>query len=268
VLPQLPQPEIISETTITPTIRRVSNTSETDEDAANTSITEENTSNTANTSPSIPEETIPYADSLWQTFHIQDQTLTLWTLSTTLKTTMSQTDLHLQDIATARIQYDCLISLYKRMLDTNRKLRTSCQRAINQHQAVVQKQTQLHNASNFILENNDTLITKSLSFLTATSTSYHTLQAQCEAALAQAKQSSISQQGKHIPKNSDLCKELEVAVTLNKDIGTVIENIEAVNGLLGCHKRDIDVMVEGLNEEIVGLVSKRGSGGLRRLFCF
>jgi hypothetical protein len=267
VLPQLPQPEIISEITITPTIRRVSNTSETDEDAANTSITEENTSNTANTSPSIPEETIPYADSLWQTFHIQDQTLTLWTLSTTLKTTMSQTDLHLHSIETARIKHDCLISLYKGIQDTNRKLRTSCQRAISQHQALTQKQTQLLNASSFILEQNDTLITKSLTFLTDTPTPCN-LQAECEATLAHAKQSSISQQDKHIPKCSDLCKELEVAVTLNKDIGTVIENIEAINGLLGSHKRDIDVKVDGLNEEIVGLVSKRGLGGLRRLFCF
>jgi hypothetical protein len=270
-LPQLPQSETICkvgpETTMTPTIRKVSDTSETEEDAANSSTTEEDAPDTAQARPPIPEETIPYADSLWQTFHIQDQTLTLWTLSTTLKTTMSQTDLHLQDIETSRIKYDCLITLYKGILDTNRKLRTFCLRAMDHHQALVQKQTQLLNASNFVLEHNATLITTSLTFLTATPTPCD-LQAECEATLAQAKQSSISSQGKHIPRRDDLCKELESAVTLNKDIGIVIENIGAVNGLLGSYKQDIDVKVEGLNEEIVGLVSKRGSGGLRRLFCF
>jgi hypothetical protein len=270
-LPQLPQSETICkvgpETTMTPTIRKVSDTSETEEDAANSSTTEEDAPDTAQARPPIPEETIPYADSLWQTFHLQEATLTLWTLSTNLKASMEQTDLHLQDISHARIKYDCLISLCKGISTTNRKLRTFCQRAIDQHQALIQKGTQLLNASNFVRENNDNLIFRSLTFLTVTPTPCN-LQAECEATLAQAKQSSISSQGTLIPRRDDLCKELELAVTLNKDIGTVIENIEAINGLLGCHKQDIDVKVVGLNTEIVGFVSKRGLGGLRRMLCF
>jgi uncharacterized phage infection (PIP) family protein YhgE len=262
VLPQLPQSEevceVTPEITVTPTIRKVSNVSITEEDAATV----------VQTRPPIPGETTSYEDSAWQDYHIQDQKLTKWTLSTNLKATMDQTKINLTEIATARVKYDCLISLCKGMLETNSKLQTLCQRAIDQHQALAQKETQLYNASRFVLEQNDVLITKCHVFLLDTANYQHKLQDKCQKTLAHAKQSSISESDERIPKSSDRYKELESLTSFNKDIETVVENITSINGLLSTHKHHIDAQVVSLNAEIIKLASQRSSSTLRKMLCF
>jgi hypothetical protein len=262
VLPQLPQPEIVPDidpqTTVTPTIRKVSNGT----------IEEESVEDAIEVKSPTPEETMSYADSVWQEYHIQDAKLTRWTLSTNLQATMDQTKAHLTGIATARTEHNCLISLLKGISETDKRLELHCQRTINQHQAMAQKETQLCNASDYVIEHNDVLITKCRDFLTDTTNSYHTLQIACEKTLVHAKESSISQQGKQVPKRDDLCKKLDSLETMNKDIETVIENIIAINGLLDSHKHSIDVQVANLNHEIIKLASKRGSSVLRKMLCF
>ena len=139
---------------------------------------------------------------------------------------------------------------------------------MDQHQALVKKETQLRNASNYVLKHNDILITKCRVFLSDPSTSHHQLQAACERSLAQVKESTTFQQNKRIPKPDDFDKEPESLITLNKDISTVVENITSINGLLDSHKHNIDIQVADLESEIVELASKRGSGVWRRMLCF
>jgi hypothetical protein len=262
MLPQLPQPEVVCkvtpEITITPTIRKVSDVS----------ITEDNTASIVKVKPQIPENTISNEGTAWQAFHLQDQNLIKWTLSTNLKTTMSQTKTHLTDITTARTEYDCLITLCKGILQINNKLPSLCQRAMDQHQALAQKQTQLCNASNFVLNQNDMLITKCLVFLLDTANSYYSLQDEYEKTKAHAKESTGAEQDKRIPKRSNLCKEVESLAAFNKDIGTVIENITFINGLLSTHKHHVDAQVANLDTEIIKLASKRSSSTLRKMLCF
>jgi hypothetical protein len=268
VLPQLPQlpqstqPEIDSEVTpeipISPTIRIVSNASS----------TKENVANSASVRPPTPAENVPYEEFAWQEFYINDQKLAKWNLSTSLKAAMDQTETQLSDISKARIKYDCLISLCKGMLEINNKLQTPCLRAVDQHQAFIQKEIQLRNASAFVLEQNDISIAKYRVFLTDTDNSYHNLQAEYEKTLAHAKESSVFQSGKQVSKRDDLCQELEFLKALNKDISTVIENIIAINGLLDSHKHTIDTQVANLNKDIIKLASKRGSSILRKMLCF
>ena len=262
MLPQLPQPEIVPDvdpqTTVTPTIRKVSNDT----------IEEEGVEDAIEVKSPTPEETMSYADSVWQEYHIQDAKLTRSTLSTNLQATMDQAEAHLTGIATARTKYNCLISLLRGISETNKRLGLHCQHAIDQYQAMAQKETQLCNAGDYVIEQNNVLIVKCRVFLTDTTNSYHTLQIACEKTLVHAKESSISQQGKQVPKRDDLRKELESLTTLNRDIGTVIENIASINGLLSGHKQYIDIQVAHLNTEIIKLASKRSSSTLRRMLCF
>ncbi|KAH0287372.1 hypothetical protein M436DRAFT_85776 [Aureobasidium namibiae CBS 147.97] len=263
LLPQSSQPEIVYDITpespTTPTIRKVSNDS---------IAQEETVASTVQVRPPVPTETMPFEDLTWQEVYIEDQKLTKWTLSVNLRTAMDQTETHLAAISTSRVRYNCLISLCKGISESNNRLKAQCLRAIDQHQALAQKETQLINASNFVLEHNDVLISKSRVFSTDTTNSFHKLQAAYENTLTHAKESSIGQQGKRISKPDDFGKELESLVAFNKDVSTVIENIASINGLLCSHNKNIQAQIVGLEAEIVKSASKRGAGGLRKMLCF
>lgn len=262
VLPQLPRPEIIpedaAESSITPTIRKVSNST----------VDEENEENTTEVMPQLPEETVPYAESAWQNYHLRDARLTQHTLSTNLKTAMDQTKVYLTDINSLKVKYDCLISLYKGISRTNDQMQAQYLRAIDQHQASAQKEAQLVNASDHVLKHNRILIVKCRVFVAEPETTIHALQAACEQALAHAKESSIAQQDKRIPKDSTLEKKLESLTAFNNDITTAIDDVTSVNALLASHKYNLDTRVAELEAEIIKLASKKGSSIFRGMSCF
>ncbi|KAG9595391.1 hypothetical protein KCU77_g3679, partial [Aureobasidium melanogenum] len=262
VLPHLPQAEVIveitPETPLSPSL----------DEEAHHSINEEETTKEAQATTSVLVEIVTSEEHAWQGFHVQDQNLTRWTLSTNLKTAMDETKNQLQKINTARVKYDCLTELCKGISETNNQLQPLCQQALDQHQAFIQKDTQLCNASNYVLDRNEILITKCHLFLTNTANSYHKLEAEYNKALTHAKETTISNPCTRVPKNNDLHKELESLTVLNKDIGIVTENITSINGLLACHKHNIDTQITSLNAEIIKLASKKSSSSLRKMLCF
>ncbi|KAG9517583.1 hypothetical protein KCV07_g6101, partial [Aureobasidium melanogenum] len=262
VLPQLPQAEttleVTPETPLSPSL----------DYEAHHNIREEETTNEVQAVTPVSEETAISGEYAWQEFFVQDRILIRWNLSTNLKATMDETKNQLQKISTARVRYDCLVELCEGISETNNQLQTLCQRALDQHQAFIHKETQLCNASNFVLERNEILITKCQLFLNNAVNSYHKLEAEYNKALAHAKEATISDPCTSVPRNNDLDKELEFLTTLNKDIGIATENITSINGLLACHKQNIDTQITSLNSEIIKLASKRGSSSLRKILCF
>ncbi|KAG9847725.1 hypothetical protein KCU98_g5812, partial [Aureobasidium melanogenum] len=230
VLPQLPQAEVIVEVTSEIPL------GPTLDDEAHHDINEEETTKKVQAATPVSEETVTSEEHAWQEFFAQDRILTRWTLSTNLKAAMDETKNQLQNINTAR--------------------------------ALAQKETQLCNASNYVLERNDILITKCHLCLTNTANSYQELEAEYDKALGHAKETTISDTCTRVPKNNDLDKEIESLTILNKDIGIVTKNITSVNGLLACHKQNIDNQIASLNAEIIKLASRKGSSSLRKVLCF
>jgi len=277
MLPQLPQlemvPENTPEATITSTIRKVSSDTiteedESHEDISDVSLVKEVAANTIKDMSLIPTETIPYAESAWQEFHVQDAKVNRQTLSKNLQTAIDQIKSHLISISISNTRYNCLMSLLESIAETNKSLQSHHQHAVDQHHALFQKETQLVNASNFVLEQNDVLINKCRMLLSDTTNSCHELQIACGQALAHAKESSIAQQDNRIPKPDDSGKELETLMAFNKDVKIVIDNVMSINELLANHKCNVDVQVTDLKAEIITFASKRSSGTLRKMLCF
>lgn len=258
VLPQLPQAEVTPEAPLNPAL----------DEKAHCNICEEEAKNEVQTIAPVVVETMISEEHAWQEFFVQERTLTRWTLSTNLKPAMDATKTQLQNINTARVKYDCLVELCKGISETNTHLQPLCQRAIDQHQALAQKETQLCNASNYVLERNDVLITKCRLFLTNSANSYHKLKAEYNKALAHAKEITKHNTCTCIPKTNDLDKEIGSLTALNKDIGIVTENITSINGLLACHKQNLDSQIASLNAEIIKLASKKGSSFSGKVSCF
>lgn len=262
VLPQLPQSEAniedVPKTPITPTIRKVSNDT----------IQEEAAAKTIKTIPPIPEETIPYTESAWQDYHTCDAKLIRCNLLINLQTAIDQIKADLNFISVSNARYNCLISLLGSIAETTKPYQSLHQRAVDQRHSLAEKESQLLNASNFVLEHNNVLIKKCRILFSDTTESSHELQVACGEALAHAKESSIAQQDKRIPKPLDFGKGLEILVAFNKDISTVIENVASINGLLASHKQNVDIKVAHLNTEVIKLASRRDSGILRRMMCF
>lgn len=262
VLPQLPRPETTHKHTPGTTQDPIPD----EEVQHNTSKKE--TVDKVQAVPPIRVETVTSEEHAWQEFRVQNQNLTRWTMSTNLKAAMEQNKIQLQNINTSRVKYDCLVELCKGISETNAQLQTLYHQVVDQHQALTQKEAQLLNTSNFVLERNGILITKCRLFLASTTNSYHKLEAEYNKALAHAKETMISEQCTRVPKDNDLDKEIESLVALNKDVGIVTENITSINGLLACHKHNIDTQIDTLNAEVINLASKKSSSRLRKILCF
>ncbi|KAH0336530.1 hypothetical protein KCU81_g8536, partial [Aureobasidium melanogenum] len=261
VLPQLPQAEVTLEVTpeapLNPALDK----------KAHCNICEEEAKNEVQTIAPVVVETVILEEHAWQEFFVQERTLTRWTISTNLEAAMDATKTQLQNINTARVKHDCLVELCKGISETNAQLQPLCQRAIDQHQALAQKETQLCNASNYVLERNDVLITKCRLFLTNSANSYHKLKAEYNKALAHAKEITKYNTCTCVPKTNDLDKEFGSLTALNKDIGIVTENITSINGLLACHNQDLDSQIASLNAEIIKLASKKAFSFLGKVLC-
>ncbi|THW79586.1 hypothetical protein D6D17_09950 [Aureobasidium pullulans] len=287
VLPQLPQPKKPTESLPDPELEITTRTSETTSDLLNDITPECSSESSASPTPEdnfvtndediardllvrqkISTETVSHEEAAWRDFETQDQRLTKWFLSTELKIAMNESGVQITQINIAQSRHECLVSLLKDMVENDPHAQSLYGRAKYQNRALTQKASQLSNASRFVLERNSALIDECDFYLDAAS--MEQLDEEHEKAFKHAKESTMSQHSTHVSKGDRFLKQFESSKTFNHNVGTVIENLNYINGLLSMHGRFIENQVEKLRADIVATIAEKGSNASlsSQLLCF
>ncbi|CAD0031227.1 unnamed protein product [Aureobasidium pullulans] len=194
--------------------------------------------------------------------------LTKWFLSTELNIAMNESGVQITQINITQARHECLVSLLRDMVENDPHAQSLYGRAKYQNRALTQKASQLSNASRFVLERNSALIDECEFYLDAAS--MEQLDEEHEKAFKHAKESTMSQHPTHVSKGDGFLKQFESLEIFNHNVGTVIENLNYINGLLSMHERFIENQAEKLRADIVATIAKKGSNAslFSHLLCF
>ncbi|THY35668.1 hypothetical protein D6D01_01122 [Aureobasidium pullulans] len=287
VLPQLPQPNKPTESLPDTELEITTSTPETTSDLLNGSTKE--CSSQSSTSPTpednqvtndeevardllvrqqVSTETVSLKEAAWGDFESQNQRLIKWFLSTELKIAMNESEAQITQINITQARHECLVSLLRDIVENDPHAQSLYGRAKYQNRALTQKASQLSNASRFVLERNSALIDDCEFYLDAVS--MEQLDEEHEKAFKHAKESTMSQHSTHVSKGYGSFKQFESLKIFNHNVGTVIENLNYINGLLSMHDRFVENQVEKLRADIVATLSQKGSNAtlFSQLLCF